>query len=185
MKNKNKAAAKEAAAKEKALKGKEAEAQKAAAEELSGLREELQEQKAALAKEKDDYLRLMAEFETFRRRGAEERLELSGRASADLIKGMLPVLDDCEQALKLLEGSEDQAAVEGTKLIYKKLLDYLKTRGLEPMEAKGQVFDTDLHEAVGQFPAGEELKGKVFETVQTGYKLSGKVLRYAKVIVGI
>lgn len=138
-----------------------------------------------LAKEHDDYIRLMAEFETFRRRSAEEKLSLVSTASADTIKGLLPVLDDCERAMEMLASSSDEAAREGTALIYTKLTEYLKTRGLTAIEAKGQKFDTDFHEAVTQFPApSEELKGMVIDVVQTGYLLNGKVLRYAKVVVG-
>ena len=138
-----------------------------------------------LKKEKDDYIRLMAEFETFRRRSSEDRLSLISTASADTIKGLLPVLDDCERAMSLLESSSDEAAKEGTSLIYNKLMSYLKTRGLEVIDAKGKKFDTDFHEAVTQFPAPDESqKGMVIDVVQTGYLLSGKVLRYAKVVVG-
>ena len=108
-----------------------------------------------------------------------------GSASADTIKGLLPVLDDCERAMELLAKSSDEAAKEGTALIYNKLMDYLKTRGLAVIEAKGTKFDVDLHEAVTQFPAPTpEQKGMVIDVVQTGYTLNGKVLRYAKVVVG-
>ena len=135
---------------------------------------------------KDDYLRLMAEFETFRRRTAEEKLNLVGTAAAETIKGLLPVLDDCERALQILETSSDQAAKEGTSLIYTKLTDYLKTRGLERIEAHGKAFDTDFHEAVTQLPAPtKDMKGKVIDVIQTGYLLNGKILRYAKVVVGV
>ncbi|MFA6592687.1 MAG: nucleotide exchange factor GrpE [Bacteroidales bacterium] len=138
-----------------------------------------------LAREKDDYLRLMAEFETFRRRSAEERLALVGTASAETIKGMLPILDDCERALELLEKSSDKAAKEGTELIFDKLFSYLKSKGLERIKAKGEKFDTDFHEAVTQFPTEDsKKKGVVIDVIQTGYLLNGKVLRYAKVIVG-
>ncbi len=151
--------------------------------------EELKEQVRLLtdnlAKEKEDYVRLMAEFETFRRRNAEEKLNLVSTAAADTVKGMLPVLDDCERAIAMLESSSDEAAKEGTKLIYENLMKYLKTLGLEKIEAKGQPFDTDFHEAVAQFPGGEELKDKVFDVVQNGYLFKGKILRYAKVVVGI
>ena len=151
-----------------------------AQEKLEALEKEVAELKEKLAKEKDDYMRLMAEFETFRRRTAEEKLALVGSAATDTIKGMLPVLDD------LLSGSSDEAAKEGTTLIYDKLFAYLKGKGLEVIDAKGQPFDTDLHEAVSQFPVqDEEAKGKVFDVVQTGYKLGGKVIRYAKVVVGV
>lgn len=138
-----------------------------------------------LAKEKNDYLRLMAEFETFRRRSAEERLKLVSSAAGDTVKGMLPVLDDCERAMEMLAGSSDEAAKEGTSLIYNKLMEYLKSLGLEKIEAKGEVFDTDFHEAVTQIPAGsEEMKGRVIDVIQTGYTFNGKILRYAKVVVG-
>ena len=149
------------------------------------LQKKIEELNTKLAKEHDDYLRLMAEFETFRRRSAEERLALVGSASAETIKGLLPVLDDCERAMELLAKSSDDAAKEGTALIYNKLMDYLKTKGLAVIEAKGTKFDVDLHEAVTQFPASTpEQKGMVIDVVQTGYTLNGKVLRYAKVVVG-
>ena len=147
---------------------------------------EIAQLRGQLEKEHNDYLRLMAEFETFRRRSAEERLNLISSASAETIKGLLPVLDDCERALELLDKSGDEAAKEGTNLIFTKLLGYLKTKGLAVIEAKGSDFDTDFHEAVTQCPAPDEsLKGKVIDVVQTGYTLSGKVLRYAKVVVGV
>ncbi|MBP5488428.1 MAG: nucleotide exchange factor GrpE [Bacteroidales bacterium] len=139
-----------------------------------------------LSREHDDYLRLMAEFETFRRRSAEEKLSLVATAAADTIKGLLPVLDDCERAMQMLEGSSDESAKQGTALIYDKLMAYLKGCGLEVIKAKGEAFDVDFHEAVTQFPApSEDLKGKVIDVVQTGYMLNGKVIRYAKVVVGV
>lgn len=150
-----------------------------------GLKKQIAELSDNLAKEKESYLRLMAEFETFRRRSAEDRLNLIASASAKTIEGLLPVLDDCERAMEMLSKSSDEAAKEGTSLIYNKLMDYLKTQGLARIEARGEVFDTDFHEAVTQFPApSEDLKGKVIDVVQTGYTLGGKVLRYAKVVVG-
>ena len=167
---------------------------------IEGLKEELEEAKTATAEAdkkaaeaeakaadaKADYLRLMAEFDTFRRRTAEEKLALVSSASADTIKGLLPILDDCEIALENLEKSTDSdAAKEGTQMIFGKLSSYLKGKGLEPIDAMGQDFDTELHEAVTTFPAtSEEQKGKVIDVVQTGYTLGGKVLRYAKVVVG-
>lgn len=140
-----------------------------------------------IAKEKDDYVRLMAEFENFRRRTSQEKIDLVSMASTETIKGLLPVLDDCERALSVLKNSNDSdAAKEGTELIYHKLLAYLQGKGLAVIEAKNEVFDTDLHEAIAQIPVqDEEQKGKVFEVVQTGYTLNGKVIRFAKVIVGI
>lgn len=151
----------------------------------SELKKQVAELTDKLAKEKDDYIRLMAEFETFRRRSAEDRLSLTASAAADTVKGMLPVLDACERAMEMLASSADEAAIEGTNLIYNKLMDYLKTKGLDKIEAKGEKFDTDLHEAVTQIPApAENLKGKVVDVIQTGYTFNGKVLRYAKVVVG-
>ncbi len=140
-----------------------------------------------LAKTEDAYVRLMAEFDTFRRRTAQEKLDMVATAAEDTIKGMLVVLDDCERAMKVLAESDDAAAAkEGTELIYNKLMAYLKSKGLTPIEAMGADFDTDEHEAVAQFPVEDpQKKGKVFDVVQTGYKLNGKVIRFAKVVVGI
>ncbi len=164
---------------------KEERKEEALRKQVAELTDNLAKKEAELAKEKDSYLRLMAEFETFRRRSSEDRLNLISSASAKTIEGLLPVLDDCERALEILSKSSDEAAKEGTLLIYNKLMDYLKTQGLAKIEAKGEVFDTDFHEAVTQFPASsEELKGKVIDVVQNGYTLGGKVLRYAKVVVG-
>jgi molecular chaperone GrpE len=166
----------------------EADGKKLAALEarVEGLNEQLEEAKKKADDTKADYLRLMAEFDTFRRRTAEEKLALVSSASADTIKGLLPILDDCEIALANLEKSADsEAAKEGTQMIFNKLTSYLKGKGLERIEAKGADFDTELHEAVTTFPApSEDLKGKVIDVVQTGYTLGGKVLRYAKVVVG-
>lgn len=164
----------------------EAQAKEDSSEVIARLTSENAELKASVAKEKDDYVRLMADFENFRRHSAEAKLELVSTAAADTIKGLLPVLDDCERAMKMLAESSDEVAKEGTKLIYTKLMGYLKTKGLEPIDAMGKKFDTDLHEAVAQFPVPEEdRKGLVFDVVQTGYTLAGKVIRYAKVVVGI
>ena len=158
----------------------EAEAKAAEAEKKAA------DAEAKEAERKNEFLRLMAEFDTFRRRTAEEKLELVKSASADTIKGLLPVLDDCEIALSQMEKTEgNEAAIEGVQLIFNKLTGYLKTKGLERIEAKGEVFDTELHEAVTLFPTPDEnLKGKVIDVAQTGYTLGGKVLRFAKVIVG-
>jgi molecular chaperone GrpE len=154
--------------------------------ELSSTKEALEKEKALVAKDKDDYVRLLAEFDTFRRRTAEEKLQLKDSAIADFIKGMLPVLDSCEQALKMLEKSDNAADKEGINLIYTNIMSYLKSKGLEVIKAKDEKFDTDFHEAVAQMPVEDEAKkGMVYDVVQTGYMLSGKVIRYAKVVVGI
>lgn len=198
-KEKRKAEAAKEASEEKDVKegnetgGEKPETEESKAEPEDNLEKRNQELEAAnrelaekLAREKDDYIRLMAEFETFRRRTAEEKLELVNSAASETIKGLLPVLDDCERALELLEKSSDEAAKEGTGLIYTKLMQYLKKKGLEKIEAKGQKFDTDFHEAVAQVPVPEEdKKGLVFDVIETGYTLGGKILRYAKVVVGV
>ena len=154
---------------------------------IEELEKKVAELEGRIAKDKDDYVRLMAEFENFRRRTSQEKIDLVSMASTETIKGLLPVLDDCERALTVLKDSNDSdAAKEGTELIYHKLLAYLQGKGLAVIEAKNEVFDTDLHEAIAQIPVqDEEQKGKVFEVVQTGYTLNGKVIRFAKVVVGI
>ena len=145
---------------------------------------------AKLAESNDKYIRLAAEFDNYRRRVAKEKLDLISTAGEDVIKGLLPVLDDCERALQVLETATEteaaKAAKEGTELIYNKLMGYLKSKGLAPIEAVGKELDTDFHEAVAQFPVQEaEKKNKIFDVTQQGYTLNGKVIRFAKVVVGI
>ena len=154
---------------------------------IEDLEKQVKELSDKVAKEKDDYIRLMAEFDNFRRRTSQEKLDLVSVAAEDTIKGLLPVLDDCERAMEALGKSEDNpAAKEGTELIYSKLLGYLQGKGLSRIDALGTEFNTDLHEAVAQFPVQEEdKKGKVYDVIQTGYTLNGKVVRFAKVVVGI
>lgn len=150
------------------------------------LRAQVAELNDKLAKEKDDYLRLMAEFDNYRRRTSEEKLNLIKTAGEETIKGMLTTLDECERAMEMLQNATDiEAAKEGTSLIYNKLLSYLESKGLTSIPAKGLDFDTDVHEAVTMFPVQDESqKGKVIDVMQNGYKLGEKVIRFAKVIVG-
>lgn len=163
---------------------KEQKADKKKSKKDDGLQKKVDELTDKLAKEKDDYTRLMAEFETFRRRSAEERLNLVATAAADTIKGFLPVLDDLDAAMKVLENAEDKSSLEGIQLIYNKLMDYLKSCGLETIDAVGKDFDTDFHEALTQIPAPDpEMKGKVIEVFKPGYTFKGKVMRFAKVVV--
>ena len=153
----------------------------AAEEEIENLRQELGETK-------DKYIRLMAEFDNYRRRTAKERLDLITTAGKDVLEGFLPVVDDCERALEMLRKSEaGDAAIEGTEIIYNKLVAYLKSKGLNKMEnVIGSDFNTDFHEAVAQLPAQDPaLKNKVIDVVQQGYMLGEKVVRFAKVVVGI
>jgi molecular chaperone GrpE len=135
---------------------------------------------------KEKFVRLYAEFENYRRRTNQERLDLIASANASLLKDLLPVLDDFERAILNNETLEDSAALkEGFKLIQSKFKQILLSKGLKEMEAKGLQFDADLHEAIANIPAPEEqLKGKVIDDVEKGYYLNDKVLRFAKVVVG-
>ena len=137
--------------------------------------------------EKDKYIRLYSEFDNFRRRTTKERLEWMQTASKDVILNVLPVIDDMERALKSMETSETmpKEAVEGMNLIYKKLYSVLEKNGLKPMNAQGQNFDPELHEAITQFAAPTpDMVGKVIDEVEKGYLLHDKVIRFAKVVVG-
>ena len=142
---------------------------------------------AEVAEAKDKYLRLYSEFENFRRRNAKERIELIKTASSDLMTELLPTIDDFDRAKQANEKQEDVEAIkEGFDLIHNKLIKTLEAKGLKLMEAeKGTPFDADLHEAVTQFPVEEEeLKGKIIDTVEKGYYLGEKVIRFAKVVIG-
>lgn len=155
--------------------------------DLQQAQDELAKAREQASDMKDQYLRLQAEWDNYRRRTAKERLELIDNAGRDILTGFLPVLDDCQRALNVLRESDAaQAAVEGTELIYNKLVAYLKQRGVERIEARGAAFDTDYHEAVAQFPVEDpEKKNTVIDVTQEGYTLNGTVIRYAKVVVGI
>ncbi len=149
-------------------------------------KEESQEDKIAALNDK--YLRLAAEFDNYRRRTAKERLDLVMTAGEETIVGVLPVLDDCERALDVLRRSDgdNSVAIEGTELIYNKLFSYLESKGLKKIESVGKELNTDFHEAIAQLPAHKkEHRNKIMEVVQQGYTLNGKVIRFAKVVVGI
>ena len=140
-----------------------------------------------VAEAKDKYLRLYSEFENFRRRNAKERLELVKTASADVITELLPVIDDFERAMKSFQEIEVKDGVlEGLELIQSKFLKVLEAKGLQTMENEpGIEFDPEIHEAITKIPAPDEkLKGKVVDTVEKGYLLNDKVIRYAKVVIG-
>ena len=141
---------------------------------------------AQIAEMKDKYLRLLADFENFRRRTAKEKIEFLQTAEEGVMLAILPVLDDFERALKSMEKAQDVASVkEGVQLIYHKLYKTLEQRGLKPMESVGQDFNAETYEAITQIPApSEELKGKVVDEVEKGYTLKDKIIRFAKVIVG-
>ncbi|RCH56276.1 nucleotide exchange factor GrpE [Mucilaginibacter hurinus] len=142
--------------------------------------------KEELAQANEKYLRLYAEFDNFRRRTSKERVELLQTAGKEVIVSLLPVLDDFERAFKSMDQATDVVAVKaGVELIYSKLNNILQQKGLKPMEAIGQPFDADLHEAITNIPApNDEMKGKVVDEMEKGYYLGEKVARFAKVIVG-
>lgn len=152
-------------------------------DEASAEIEHLKDQNKEL---KDKYLRLYAEFENYKKRTLKEKLELMRTASADTIKALLPVLDDFDRAKKNAEDENTQETFsEGVTLVYNKLHNVLKNKGLEPMESTGQPFDPELHEAVTEIPApNEEMKGKVVDTIEKGYHLNDTIIRHAKVVVG-
>ncbi|MDE3247565.1 MAG: nucleotide exchange factor GrpE [Bacteroidota bacterium] len=151
-------------------------------EELSAL-EKAQEEAAEW---KDKYLRLVAEFDNFRKRTARERVELTQTAGKDIVVSLLDVLDDCDRAQKQLDSSTDvQAIREGVQLVFNKLRNTLQSKGLKQMESVGQPFDADLHEAITEIPAPTPgAAGKVIDQVQPGYYLNDKIIRFAKVVVG-
>ncbi len=134
----------------------------------------------------DRYVRLYAEFDNFRRRTQKERIELMATANAGILKDLIPVLDDFERAITYNEtASEIDSVKEGFGLIYSKYKSILESKGLKPMESKGQPFDSELHEAIANIPApSDDLKGKIVDDVEKGYLLNDKVVRFAKVVVG-
>ena len=135
---------------------------------------------------KDKNLRLMAEFDNFRRRSLKERSELIKTAGEDILKKILPLVDDFERALKAMETSDDSTALkEGVDLIYSKFIGFLLENGVKSISTENETFDTDLHEAITTFPApSEDMKGKIIDCVSKGYTLNEKVIRFAKVVVG-
>lgn len=141
---------------------------------------------AELAKEKKEYMFLMAEFDNFRKRTLKDKAEIIKNGAENAMRNILPIIDDFDRALQATATSEDVDAVrEGVELIYNKFIKYLESNGVKEMTTTGEAFDADIHEAVTTFPApSEELKGKIIDTVQKGYSINDKVLRHAKVVVG-
>ncbi len=133
----------------------------------------------------DRYLRLVAEFDNYRKRTLKEKMELVSMGGEQVIKELLGVVDDMDRALEAMAKTDDpQAIKEGVSLIHQKMTETLKAQGVQEIEAMGEVLDTDLHEAVAKFAAGDEQRGRVIDVIQKGYKLKDKVARYAKVVVG-
>ena len=136
-------------------------------------------------KERDRYLRLFAEFDNYRRRTIKEREELIATAGKDILSAMLPIVDDFDRALVELSKTADENTLQGVKLIYNKLINTLKSKGLERMDvAPNDVFDSEIHEAITLIPApSPEYKGRIVDVVQAGYKLGDKIIRFPKVVV--
>ena len=156
-------------------------------DELSTVQKELDDTKAALEKEKKEYLFLAADFDNYRKRMLKEKAELLKNGAEKTLLGLLPVVDDFERGLAATKDIEDAAQVrEGMELIYNKLVKYLADNGVKEMDtASGSGFDADLHEAIATIPAPtDDLKGKIIDTTQKGYMINDKVLRHAKVVVG-
>jgi len=135
---------------------------------------------------KDKHIRLQADFDNYRKRTLKERMELLKTAGESVLMSILPVIDDFDRAMQTLDlVGEDSHIVDGMKLIYNKFQEFLKQNGVKEIEAVGQVFNTDLHEAITTIPAPtKELKGKIVDVVQKGYYLNDKVIRFSKVIIG-
>ncbi len=139
-----------------------------------------------LEQQKKEYLFLMADFDNFRKRTLQEKQDLIKNGAAKAMEQLLPVVDDFERALDAIDkGGDIESLKEGVNLIYNKFIKYLKQQNVEAINSTGELFDTDLHEAVTTFPApSDDLKGKVIDTVLKGYMINDKVLRHAKVVVG-
>nr|WP_185144599.1 nucleotide exchange factor GrpE [Chryseobacterium elymi] len=139
-----------------------------------------------LAEEKDRYIRLYAEFENYKKRTTKEKMEFFQYANQDMMVSMLGVLDDFERALKEIAKNGNPSDLQGVELIYQKFKNKLTEKGLKAMEVNaGDTFNVDFHEAITQIPApSEELKGKIVDVIETGYTLSDKVIRFAKVVTG-
>ncbi len=142
--------------------------------------------KDELEKEKNNFLRLFAEFENYKKRTSKERIELFSTANKELMTVLLPILDDFERGIKEIEKSSDKGLLEGMQLIYSKFKNTLNQKGLKVMEVKqGDAFDPEIHEAISQIPApSKKLKGKIIDTVEQGYKLGETIIRYPKVVLG-
>jgi molecular chaperone GrpE len=154
--------------------------------ENESVESEIELLKAEVEKERNNFLRLFAEFENYKKRTSKERIELFSTANKELMTVLLPILDDFERGLKEIEKSSDDALMQGMQLIYNKFKNTLSQKGLKEMEVKqGDTFDAEIHEAITQIPApSKKLKGKIIDTVEKGYKLGETIIRYPKVVLG-
>lgn len=153
---------------------------------IDALKQQLIDAQAQVEKEKKEYLFLMAEFDNFRKRTLKEKSEIIRNAGENVLKGLLPVMDDFERGIKASESTADSEAVkEGMVLIYNKLKKYLAQNGVKEFDPADDTFDADRHEAISVVPVPDESKkGKILDTVEKGYMINDKVLRHAKVVVG-
>ena len=154
--------------------------------DIDALNKQLADAQAQVEKEKKEYLFLMAEFDNFRKRTLKEKSEIIKNAGENVLKGLLPIMDDFERGLKAAETTDDSAAMkEGMSLIYNKLKKYLAQNGVKEIDPADDTFDTEKHEAISAVPVPDESKkGKILDTIEKGYMINDKVLRHAKVVVG-
>jgi len=147
---------------------------------------EMDKLKNEMEKERNNFLRLFAEFENYKKRTSKERIELFSTANKELMTVLLPILDDFERGLNEVEKSSDKALLEGMKLIYNKFKNTLNQKGLKEITLKqGDIFDAEVHEAISQIPApSKKLKGKIIDVVEKGYMLGETIIRFPKVVLG-
>lgn len=146
---------------------------------------ELEKLRAELKEKDDKFLRLYAEFDNFKRRNAKERIELIQTAGKEVIQSLLEVMDDCDRAERQMQKSDDPVRMkEGIQLVFNKLRNTMHARGLREMKSIGEVFDTDLHEAITEIPVDPANVGKIVDEVEKGYYLNDKIIRFSKVVVG-
>ncbi|MBD5334810.1 MAG: nucleotide exchange factor GrpE [Duncaniella sp.] len=154
--------------------------------DIDALNQQLKDAEDKLEKEKKEYLFLMAEFDNFRKRTVKEKSDIIKNASESVLKGLLPIVDDFERGLEASAGQDDPSSIrEGMELIYQKLVKFLASNGVKPIESTGKPFDAEYHEAIAMVPVTDESqKGMVIDTPTKGYTINDKVLRHAKVAVG-
>ena len=153
---------------------------------VKDLQSEIEELNIQLSEAKDKYLRLFAEFDNFKKRKIKEEFELRKSASRDAFSSLLPVIDDFDRAKNSADDeSSEEKFSEGVQLVYNKLYSVLNNKGLKKMESTGELFDPELHEAITKIPApNDDMKGKIIDTIESGFYLNDKIIRYAKVVVG-